>query len=72
MHQMTRSNIIQVKKNKTIDWLPETELENVVDLAVRRKSREKKSRSDERNRDQRREKIKKAETSWGLRFCSYT
>ncbi len=65
MHQMTRSNMIQVKKNKTIDWLqtlPETELENVVDLAVRRKAEVLKESQelDERNRDQRREKIKKA------------
>ena len=67
---MTRSNMIQVK-NKTIDWLqtlPQTELENVVDLAVRRKaevSRESKE-EDQRNSDQRREILKSSckETSF--------
>lgn len=37
MHQMTRSNLIQVKKNKTIKWLDELPEENqkrVLDLAV--------------------------------------
>ena len=64
MHQMTRSNMIQVKKNKSIDWLqtlPQTELENVVDLAVRRKAEvSRESKEDQRNSDQRREKLKKA------------
>ncbi len=41
MHQVTRSNMIQVKKNKTIKWLhdlPSAEQDNVIELAVRRRA----------------------------------
>ena len=40
MHQMTRSNLIEVKKNKTMQWmnhLPEDQFETVVDYAVKRR-----------------------------------
>lgn len=40
MQQVSRSNLIQVKKNKTVDWLhslPSTKQERVVNLAVKRK-----------------------------------
>ena len=40
MHQMTKSNIVQVKKNKTIKWLhdlPVEQREKVVDLAVEKR-----------------------------------
>ena len=40
MHQMTRSNLIEVKKNKTVQWmnhLPDDQFENVVDYAVKRR-----------------------------------
>ena len=36
---MARSNLIQVKKNRTMQWLhdlPEEEQEQVIDLAVKR------------------------------------
>ena len=37
---MTRTNLIEVKKNKTMQWvnhLPKDELETVVDYAVKRR-----------------------------------
>lgn len=40
MHQMTRSNLIEVKKNKTMQWidkLPEDHFETVVNYAVKRR-----------------------------------
>ena len=40
MHQMTRSNLIEVKKNKTVQWmnhLSDNQFENVVDYAVKRR-----------------------------------
>ena len=40
MHQMTRSNIIEVKKNKMmhkIDQLPDDRFESVVDYAVKKR-----------------------------------
>ena len=40
MHQMTRSNLIEVKKNKTIQWidhLPENQFKTVVNYAVQKK-----------------------------------
>lgn len=65
MHQMTRSNMIQVKKNKTIKWihdLPSTEQDKVVKLAVRRRAKVFKESKEEdlRNGNQRREKLKQA------------
>lgn len=41
MHQMTRSNLVEVKKNKTIKWLnalPGDQQEKVVDFAVKNRS----------------------------------
>ena len=65
MHQMTRSNMIQVKKNKTIKWLhdlPSTEQDKVVELAVRRRAEVSKESKEEdlRNSNQRRDKMKQA------------
>ena len=43
MHQMSRSNLIQVKKNKTMQWfhkLPEDQKSSIVHLAVRRRGDE--------------------------------
>ena len=67
MHQMTRSNMIQVKKNKTIEWLhelPSTEQDKVVELAVARRAQVSKESKEEdlRNSNQRREKMKQAHT----------
>ena len=61
LHQMTRSNLIEVKKNRTMKWidqLPEDHFETVVDYAVkRRKEVMKKYREEEAVRSkQRREK----------------
>ena len=65
MHQMTRSNMIQVKKNKTIQWLQDlssTEQDKVVELAVRRRAEVSKESKQEdlKNSNQRREKMKQA------------
>lgn len=61
---MTRSNMIQVKKNKTIKWLhdlPSTEQDKVVELAVARRAQvSKESKEDLRNSNRRREKLKQA------------
>ena len=40
LHQMTRSNLVQVKKNETLKWLsnlPEDEQSAIVDLAVKQR-----------------------------------
>ena len=59
-HQLTRSNMIQVKKNKTIQWLQDlssTEQDKVVELAVRRRAEVSKESKEEdlKNSNQRRE-----------------
>ena len=62
MHQITRSNMIQVKKNGTIKWLhdlPGKEQDKVVELAVRRRAEVyKESKEELRNSSRRREKVK--------------
>ena len=65
MHQLTRSNMIQVKKNKTIQWLQDlssTEQDKVVELAVRWRAEVSKESKEEdlKNSNQRREKMKQA------------
>ena len=42
LHQMTRSNLVQVKKNKTLHWLsqlPDGKQQAVIDMAVQRRRR---------------------------------
>lgn len=65
MHQMTRSNMIQVKKNNTIHWLhdlPSSEQDKVIELAVARRAQVSKESKEEdlRNSNQRREKLRQA------------
>ena len=41
LHQLSRSNLIQVKKNRTIPWfqqLPKSQQHSIIDLAVRRRA----------------------------------
>ena len=65
MHQMTRSTMIQVKKNKTIKWLndlPSTKQDEVVELAVKRRAEVSKETKEEELKSsiKRREKMKDA------------
>ena len=62
LHQMSRSNLVQVKKNKTLTWLsdlPEKEQLTVIDLAVKqRRSVFAEYKNEEEQRSaQRREKM---------------
>ena len=56
LHQMARSNLVQVKKNKTLKWLsdlPGDEQTAIVDLAVKqRKIETKECREEEKMRSQ--------------------
>ena len=66
LHQMARSNLIQLKKNKTMKWLynlPEGEQE-VIDLAVTRRKAVQKDCQDEAERrtESRRENMMQAHT----------
>ena len=60
LHQMTRSNLVQVKKNETLKWLsnlPEDEQSAIVDLAVKqRRFVSKECRDEEMMRSQQRQK----------------
>ena len=59
LHQMARSNLVQVKKNKTLKWLsnlPEDEQSAIVDLAVKqRRFVSKEYRDEEKMRSQQRQ-----------------
>ena len=59
LHQMARSNLVQVKKNKTLKWLsnlPEDEQSTIVDLAVKqRRLVSKQCREEEKMRSQQRQ-----------------
>ena len=53
LHQMARSNLIRLKKNKTMKWLynlPEGEQEELIDLAVTRRKAVQKDCQDEAER----------------------
>ena len=65
MHQMTRSNLIEVKKNKTIQWinhLPEDQFKTVVNYAIQKRGQVRlEYREEEAARsNQRREQIVQA------------
>lgn len=65
LHQMARSNLIQLKKNKTMEWLhhlPEGEQEQVIDLAVKRRKDVQKDCKDqaEQRRELRRKNMMEA------------
>ena len=65
MHQVTRSNLIEVKKNKTMQWLdklPQEKQERVLDLAVKRRRQVLKERKEDdiRRGEKRREHILQA------------
>ena len=50
LHQLTRSNLVQAKKNKTIKWLDnltDAEQGKVIELAVRSRKSVKKSLNEE-------------------------
>ena len=50
MHQMSRSNLIQAKKNKTMQWfhkLPQNQQKAIVDLAVKRREEVKRQDREE-------------------------
>uniref|UniRef100_A0A1X7TAG3 Uncharacterized protein n=1 Tax=Amphimedon queenslandica TaxID=400682 RepID=A0A1X7TAG3_AMPQE len=65
MHQMTRSCLIEVKKNKTMQWLDklsQEKQERVLDLAVKRRKQVLKERKEDdiRRGEKRRERILQA------------
>lgn len=50
LHQMTRSNLVQLKKNKTLGWLSQLPKENqveIIDMAVRQRRQVKKIYDEE-------------------------
>ena len=50
MHQVTRSNLVQLKKNKTVQWLqqlPQSQQSDVIDLAVSSRREACASRKDD-------------------------
>ena len=67
LYQMARSNLVQVKKNKTLKWLsnlPEDEQSAIVDLAVKqRRFVSKECRDEEKMRSQQRQQKMLAENA---------
>ena len=50
MHQVTRSNLVQLKKNKTVQWLqqlPQSQQSDVIDLAISSRREACASRKDD-------------------------
>lgn len=54
LHQMARSNLIQVKKNKTLKWLSslsEDKQEEIVDMAIKQRRSVKEASHNEEKKD---------------------